>query len=273
MKVESVDNRFKLSLIGAFGIILIYYVLIAGIFNIPFAIISELNYFKSQEVLQAVVMFLGSLISYVITIKLILRKIRKKNKNNFKISFIDKLNFKIILCTLLLIIGYYLWFQNSFGILIQRIPLPQFIESAFETLAVNEYSLIATVVIIAPIFEEIIMRGIILEGFLNKYKPVTAIILSALLFGFIHLNIPQFINTTIIGIILALIYYKTRSLILCICAHALNNTIALFSGYLTFKFNIFIIFLGMIIFITAGSYLLKYFDEYLNEKGINVEEI
>lgn len=270
MKFESVDNRFKLSFIGAFGLILIYYVLITSILNIPFAIISGLNYFKNQEILQSIIMLLGSLISYILTVKLILRKIRKKNKNSFKISFVDKFNYKILLCTILLIIGYYLWFQNSLGVLIQRIPIPQFIENAFDTLAVNEYSLIASVVIIAPIFEEIIMRGIILEGFLNKYKPATAIILSALLFGFIHLNIPQFINTTIIGIILALIYYKTRSLILCICAHALNNTIAIFSGYLKFQFNVFIILLGMIIFIVSGNYFLKYFDDYQNEKSINV---
>lgn len=85
--------------------------------------------------------------------------------------------------------------------------------------------MIISLIIIAPIFEEILMRGIILEGFLNKYKPATAIIASSIIFGTMHLNIPQFINATIIGIFLGMVYYKTRSLALCIVAHMLNNAI------------------------------------------------
>ncbi|MFL0247230.1 CPBP family intramembrane glutamic endopeptidase [Candidatus Clostridium stratigraminis] len=268
MNKELVDNRFKLSFIGAFGIIIVYYVLIAGIINLPFAIFSEL--FNNIQVLQAAVIFVGNLISYAITIKLILRRIRKKNKSNFKISFIHKFNFKILLCTVLLIIGYFLWFQSSLGMLIQKIPIPQYVNDAFETLAINDYSFIATAVIIAPIFEEILMRGLILEGFLNKYKPVTAIIASAFIFGLIHLNIPQFINAFFLGLILALIYYKTRSLILCICAHILNNSIAIFSAYMKLEYIILIFFIGMIIFIAAGKYLLKQIYKSQKVEEVNI---
>ncbi len=44
------------------------------------------------------------------------------------------------------------------------------------------------------------MRGIILEGFLNNYKPATAIIISSIMFGAMHLNIFQFVNATIGGL-------------------------------------------------------------------------
>lgn len=69
------------------------------------------------------------------------------------------------------------------------------------------------------------MRGIILEGFLNNYKPATAIIISSIMFGAMHLNIFQFVNATIGGLFLGVIYYKTRSLVLSIVAHMVNNAI------------------------------------------------
>ena len=81
--------------------------------------------------------------------------------------------------------------------------------------------------ITAPIFEELLFRGIILNGLLNKYKNSSkkAIIYSAMVFGLVHLNIPQGINAFIGGIILGFIYYYTKSMKLSIFAHFINNLI------------------------------------------------
>ena len=45
-------------------------------------------------------------------------------------------------------------------------------------------------IIVAPIFEELLFRGIILNGLLNKYKNNSkkAIIYSAIIFGMVHLK-------------------------------------------------------------------------------------
>ena len=43
-------------------------------------------------------------------------------------------------------------------------------------------------VIAAPILEELIFRGIMLDGLLRIYSPTKAVIVSSLLFGLIHLN-------------------------------------------------------------------------------------
>lgn len=92
--------------------------------------------------------------------------------------------------------------------------------------------MVISFIIVAPIFQKILMRGIIIEGFLNKYKPATAIIISSIMFGAIHLNIFQFVNAKIGGLFLGVIYYKTRFLVLCIVAHMINNMIALtFKSY------------------------------------------
>lgn len=84
-----------------------------------------------------------------------------------------------------------------------------------------------TICILAPILEEIIFRGIILRGILqNGNSPVIAIIISSLLFGIAHLNPWQFFGAGFLGAIFGFVYYRTKSLWLCIFLHALNNTLA-----------------------------------------------
>ncbi len=84
-----------------------------------------------------------------------------------------------------------------------------------------------TVCIIAPFFEEILFRGILLRGMLqNNMNPAGAIILSSLLFGMAHMNPWQFLGAGMLGAVFAYVYYRTRSLWLCILLHALNNTVS-----------------------------------------------
>lgn len=79
--------------------------------------------------------------------------------------------------------------------------------------------------IFAPIFEEILFRGIILNGMLSKYKnnQGRAVLYSAIIFGVVHLNIPQGINAMMVGLILGFIYYSTKNIKLCIFVHFINN--------------------------------------------------
>ncbi len=82
-------------------------------------------------------------------------------------------------------------------------------------------------VVVAPLTEEVIFRGLILGGLLRTRPPATAILLSAVLFSAIHLNLAQLPSTFLIGLVYGWIYYRTRSLPLCIFAHMLNNGMAL----------------------------------------------
>jgi len=93
----------------------------------------------------------------------------------------------------------------------------------------NPTALLLGVVLVGPICEEIIFRGIILEGLLNKYDTKKAIVYSALIFGGIHLIPIQVINAFFIGLVLAWIYVKTRSLWAVIVIHILHNGIAVLS--------------------------------------------
>jgi membrane protease YdiL (CAAX protease family) len=112
------------------------------------------------------------------------------------------------------------------------IPMPEFIEKIFAMLTSRDIWTFLTVGITGPILEEILFRGIILEGFLNRYKPGKAILWSALLFGMFHLNPWQFIPAFMIGLLLGYIYLRTRSLLPVIFIHILNNSFSYLTVYI-----------------------------------------
>lgn len=77
-------------------------------------------------------------------------------------------------------------------------------------------------VVVAPIAEEIVFRGIILKA-LSPFGKKNAIILSALLFALMHKNIPQAVGAFTIGILFAVIDIKANSIVPSIIMHTLNN--------------------------------------------------
>ncbi|MCK3682853.1 type II CAAX endopeptidase family protein [Maribellus sp. YY47] len=87
-------------------------------------------------------------------------------------------------------------------------------------------------VIAAPVLEEIIFRGIMLDGLLRQYSPVKSILISSFLFGLVHLNPWQFVTGFIIGIFSGWVYCQTQSLSLSVIIHAAANL----SGYITRHF-------------------------------------
>lgn len=83
------------------------------------------------------------------------------------------------------------------------------------------FNLIATV-ILAPIFEELVFRKILIDK-TAQYGEKISVFLSALLFGLFHTNIFQLIYTFALGYALALIYVRTRNIKHTILIHAITN--------------------------------------------------
>lgn len=104
------------------------------------------------------------------------------------------------------------------------IPIPEFIKKALMDIVgqTSIYSFVVMVVL-APVFEEIIFRGIMLDGLLERYSPTKSILLSSMLFGLVHLNPWQLVTGLVIGIFAGWIFYRTRSLAMCIIIHATAN--------------------------------------------------
>jgi len=76
--------------------------------------------------------------------------------------------------------------------------------------------------VIAPIIEEIVFRGILLDK-LRCYGDKTAIWVTALAFGLFHLNLSQFFYATALGIVFAYIAVKTNRIKYTIILHVSVN--------------------------------------------------
>lgn len=103
------------------------------------------------------------------------------------------------------------------------LPMPHMLVQVFEQIGSGGIAAIVTVVVIAPLVEEILFRGIILRGLAMRYRPWTAILLSSLLFTIIHLNPYQFFSTMVLGLALGWVFLRTGSLWPCIFGHAIFN--------------------------------------------------
>ena len=77
-------------------------------------------------------------------------------------------------------------------------------------------------VIVPPICEELLFRGLVL-GNLLPYGRGVAIFGSALLFAAMHQNFSQLLYAFVAGILLGLLYERSRSIWPCMLFHMLNN--------------------------------------------------
>ncbi|MDI6619668.1 MAG: type II CAAX endopeptidase family protein [Clostridiales bacterium] len=132
---------------------------------------------------------------------------------------------------------------------------------------------ILAIVVIAPIFEETLFRGVILRGLLKNYGVLKALIVTSVLFGILHFNIAQLITASILGLMLGFIFIKTGSLILCILFHALNNGLSIIIYELSSKYksmfsSAYIIIIPVLL-IAAGTVSLY----FLIRKPDNISDI
>lgn len=85
------------------------------------------------------------------------------------------------------------------------------------------------VCILAPVMEELLMRGFLLGGLSASYGNVTALLVSSAFFALLHFNMVQTLSALISGIVLGLLYIHTGSVVCCIAAHAGYNMISYFT--------------------------------------------
>ena len=127
---------------------------------------------------------------------------------------------------------------------IQEIDFPQFlkkldsdsIEALSHLLSMNSFSdLINNILLIGilpGIGEELLFRGIIQKEITTKLKnPHIAIFITALIFGIFHFQVTGFLPKFIIGMVLGYAYYFSKSLILPMILHVINNSFATISFY------------------------------------------
>lgn len=109
-----------------------------------------------------------------------------------------------------------------------QFSMPESTEKLFEQIMGEPTGYLA-IGLLAPLAEELVFRGAILRKLLSVFSEKQhwiAIVISALIFGVVHLNIPQFVHATLIGLLLGWMYYRTKSILPGVMFHWINNTVA-----------------------------------------------
>jgi len=151
-------------------------------------------------------------------------------------KYIEKLEFSLKEIDIAVLI------TSVLGIIsISFFPLPEFSlfkQDTIENYVVNaidnqsDIFIFISMVVTAPILEEIIFRGVIQRGLSTKYSPVISIVISSALFAVLHLSL---VGTFLFGLFIGWIYYRTKNLLYCILMHAVVNLISFGMRFVIFK--------------------------------------
>jgi membrane protease YdiL (CAAX protease family) len=198
--------------------VLFFYTIVGGILLVLFLINTRDLGTSSLKPLLSLVFYV---ITMLLTIRYALKKSKKLQPSPFDFSFNKIPSWLvpvIIVSTLALVVGL----EGGSNL----IPMPVAVQKIFEKAFTNNIFSIVSLIIAAPIMEEILCRGIILKGLLKNYSPRKAILISAIFFGVIHLNPWQALPAFCGGLFLGWVFYKTQSVIPGMIIHATINATA-----------------------------------------------
>lgn len=170
----------------------------------------------------------------------ILAKSFQKNRPVFDqiINYQKNIDFKLILFVAILDYA----FSDGFNsILLYKLSFifPSYVEYELNEKYFNNipeiflFSILA--ILLAPVLEELLFRGIILQKWSTKWGVRAGVIASSLLFAILHLN-TGIISIFIGGIGFSVLYLKTRNLLTPVLCHSFYNTTVIIF-YLVYFFS------------------------------------
>ena len=121
----------------------------------------------------------------------------------------------------------------------------------------NQVLAFITAVIVAPIFEEILCRGLILNTLRKAMPKWWAIVVSSAIFGAIHGNPIQFIYATALGILLGWLYTKFDSIFIPMICHLAFNLVSMLNSYMNVENPVVTIILGLIMYASIPVFVLS----------------
>ena len=89
--------------------------------------------------------------------------------------------------------------------------------------------------VLPAVCEELIFRGIILNGLKKEHSPAAAILISAALFTLMHGTLQQTLYQFILGTFLSILMYYTANIIYPIITHFLSNAFVIVASYIELK--------------------------------------
>jgi len=116
--------------------------------------------------------------------------------------------------------------DNYFLDLLQYVSGSNQIPEELFNLTDHPIGALLTVVVVAPVTEEYLFRGLILRGLLTRHRAAVAVAFGALLFGLMHANLRQLHLGIAIGLLFGWWYVRTGSVGPGLIGHAVFNAVA-----------------------------------------------
>jgi len=207
--------------------LLVLYVFLQSLVDFPLALYDY--HYDTNWLSHPWISFISSI---TITLFIFYFGFRKAN-STFKELFALKLFNPVLLIPIIFLLPAMQYLVGLLNEQVDRVlPAPPWFWELFERIFENRFGFWGAalkVVVIAPVIEEILFRGIIMHGLMRNYRSWYAVLLSAILFSVFHLNPWQMTYTFFLGLLLGWIMVRTRSLPMAIMVHALNNLLVLLS--------------------------------------------
>lgn len=219
-----------------------------------------------QNIINQIPILIGiSDLIFILLLYLIFLPTKKRLFSRFNIK---KIGIKEIVCSVLFGVGLSILTNFIVGVLIKIIPSYNQVSNILNQSNTSIFKMVILVVFV-PICEEILFRGVIF-GFLKKnYNLPISIFLQAIIFSVMHFNIIQGIYTFILGVVLAIVYVYSESILTCMILHIVYNLFGtvVIGKLLTFNPNIgiFLIIISIICLIIGTLQIISKYSDRLYE--------
>lgn len=221
---------------------------------------------------------LFTVIAAVITMPICYFLMKKDKKRetiiNGEISY-EPLEYKLYIPVIILGIASCIGINNLISISGLIELFPGFLEVAEAIYGGGILLQIISVAIIVPILEELLFRGIVYKRLRGYMKTEIAIVVSALFFGLFHLNVVQGLYAFIIGLLLAYVYEKYKSIWAPILFHIAANSVSIFLTEVieeqSFFSNSVVFSLITIVFLCVTIVLTMWMRRHVNPKEISID--
>lgn len=200
------------------AILLVLFLTLVQVFYFPVIKSNSLSF-----VLYAITSFFLIMLGFIITKKSLFKEC------NFIKTDSDNIYLMVVVGASLSI------FTAVFIQTVKIIPNSWIEKNAESTNSLNDGNVLfalLSALILAPIIEEIVYRGLIFKIFSKASNPAIAIVMSALFFGIAHWNPLQSSYAFLVGLVLAYSYYKTKSIWVPIFLHCSYNSAPIFTSSL-----------------------------------------
>ncbi|MBM7615917.1 type II CAAX endopeptidase family protein [Alkaliphilus hydrothermalis] len=160
---------------------------------------------------------------YLLLRKINIKKTMRVNKISVKHGFLVALITILMYPTALFANTVFMFLLSLLGNLnVPQLPMPE---------NIREYLIMIPIVsLTAGLCEEVLFRGFVMAGY-ERLGKKRAIIISAVLFGFFHMNIYNLMGPIVLGLVFGYLVVVTDSIFAGVIGHMVNNGFALTLGF------------------------------------------